>query len=154
MSTIIVLAVAVVVAGWVNRDLIRLKIASVYARVTPKGAPSLPPLHGSVGELRGDAPWALSALPECLRQKLESRGTLRYVQSHLPANVVPIVPPRNLSYGDCTIEVRGRQAFVHRGSDAFRIPPNVQFFRAGDALAMLRVAGGSADLRVYEALSP
>ena len=36
LSTVIVFAVAIVVAGWVNRDLIRIKIASVYARVAPK----------------------------------------------------------------------------------------------------------------------
>lgn len=150
MSTFIVLGVAVVIAGWVNRDLIRLKIASVYARVSPKAGASQPPVGAASQNFHGDAPWALSALPECLRQLSESQGSPGYVRAHLPSNAVPIVPPDNLRYGDCSIDVRGWQAFVHRGSDVFRIPPVADFFRAGVHLVMLRVANGSAELRIYE----
>jgi len=71
ISTAIVLTIAIVVAGWVNRDLIRIKIASVYARVAPKPGPSNSPERAKEAGLAGDAPWALSALPECLTQTSE-----------------------------------------------------------------------------------
>jgi hypothetical protein len=150
MSTVIVLAIAVAIAAWVNRDLIRLKIASVYAKVPPKPGTSQAPVGGSSRSLHGDAPWVLSALPECLRQESESSGTPQYVRAHLPAGSMPIVPPNDLRYGNCTIAVRGWEAYVHRGSDAFRIPPIVQFFKSDNHLVVLRIAGGSADLRVYQ----
>lgn len=150
ISTVIVLAIAVAIAAWVNRDLIRLKIASVYAKVPPKPGTAHAPAGGSSMSLHGDAPWALSAFPECLRQQSESRGTPQYVRTHLPPNSRPIVPPNDVRYGDCTIAVRGWEAFVRRGSDVFRIPPRVEFFNSGNLLVMLRISGGSADLRVYE----
>ena len=43
LSALIVFGVAIAVAGWVNRDLIRIKIASVYARVPPKPEPFADP---------------------------------------------------------------------------------------------------------------
>ena len=154
VSTFIVLAVAIAVAAWVNRDLIRLKIASVYARVPVKPGASPAPAGGSSASLRGDAPWVLSALPECLRQQSDSRGTPLYVRAHVPSNASPIVPPDNVRYGDCQIAVRGWEAFVRRGSDVFRIPPRVQFFKAGALLVVLRIADGTADLRTYRPVTP
>ena len=40
LSTVIVIGTAVVVTAWVNRDLIRIKIAAVYARVPAKAGAS------------------------------------------------------------------------------------------------------------------
>jgi hypothetical protein len=154
LSTFIVLTIAIAIAAWVNRDLIRLKIASVYARVPVKPGESQAPRSGSTAGLRGDAPWALSALPECVRQQSESRGTPLYVRAHVPPNASPIVPPDNLRYGNCTIAVRGWEAFVRRGNDVFRIPPRVQFFKSGNLLVMLRIANGSGDLRIYQPATP
>ena len=154
MSTLIVLAIAIAIAAWVNRDLIRLKIASVYARVPAKPGSSQAPVSASSASLRGDAPWVLSALPDCLRQESESRGTPLYVRAHLPPNASPIVPPDNVRYADCTIAVRGWEAFVRRGNDVFRIPPRVEFFKSGKLLVMLRIADGSADLRTYQPVTP
>jgi hypothetical protein len=152
MSTLIVLSAAVVVAAWVNRDLIRIKIASVYARVAPKRGASMR-LHPSASSsLGGDAPWALSALPECVTQVSKSTGSLRYVRAHLPAGARLVAPPARLTYGDCAISVQGDQAFVRRGSDRFRIPPHVRFYRASGALAMIREAADGIELRVYQAV--
>lgn len=154
MSTFIVLAIAVAIAAWVNRDLIRLKIASVYAPVRPKEGAPRANAGDSASDLRGDAPWALSALPECFRQQSESHGTERYVRAHIPSNAVPIASPHSVRYGDCTINVRASTAYVRRGADLFRIPPSVEFFKSGQLLVMLRVASGSADLRTYEVVTP
>jgi hypothetical protein len=154
MSTVIVLTIGVVVAAWVNRDLIRIKMASVYARVAPKPGASSSVAIGAVAPLSGDAPWALSALPECLTQLSKSSGSTRYVIAHLPKNAVRIAPPARLAFGDCTIAIDGREAFVRRGGDRFRIPPSVQFYRAGAELVMLRAAAGSVELRVYQPEKP
>jgi hypothetical protein len=145
-----VLAVAVTVAGWVNRDLIRIKIASVYAHVSAKPGGPTGPGRATAAPLTGDAPWALSALPECLTQTSESTGSRAYVRAHLPAGAVPIVPPATLHYGDCSVTITGDEAYVRRGNDRLRIPPRVEFYRAHDILAMIRETPQTVELRVYE----
>ena len=150
LSAAIVLSLAIVVAGWVNRDLIRIKIASVYARVYPKPGGATASVRPSDEALTGDAPWALSALPECLTQTSESTGSIEYVRAHLPRGATPVRPPATLVYGDCTISIAGDQAFVRRGSDRLRIPPSVRFYRAEGLLAMVRQTPQGTELRVYE----
>jgi hypothetical protein len=150
LSTIIVVGIAVVVAGWTNRDLIRIKLASVYAHVPPKAGGRNPHERSSAAPLSGDAPWALSALPECLIQTSKSTGSLAYVRAHLPPGASPIVPPATLVYGDCSITIAGEQAYVRRGLDRLRIPPRVQFYRAPGLLALIRLLPDGAELRVYE----
>jgi hypothetical protein len=150
LSAAIVLGIAIVVAGWVNRDLIRIKIASVYLRVPPKLGAAGRREQGMTAPLRGDAPWALSALPECLMQTSESTGSPRYVRAHLPAGAVPIEPPATLAYSDCSIRIVGDEAYVRRGDDRFRIPPSVRFYRADGLLALVRETPGHVELRVYE----
>jgi hypothetical protein len=154
ISTVIVFTVAIVVAGWMNRDLIRIKIASVYASAPPKPLPSSPSGSASTVGLRGDAPWALSALPECLVQTSETTGPEAYALAHLPAGSVPLAAPATLRYGDCTISVTGDEAFVSRGADRFRIPPKVRFYRTARTLGLLRVEGGGSELRVYQPARP
>ncbi|MBV8725809.1 MAG: hypothetical protein JO078_06660 [Candidatus Eremiobacteraeota bacterium] len=150
LSTAIVFGVAVIAAGWFNRDLIRVKIAGVYARAHSKGgAFSGSPAHRNV-PLSGDAPWALSALPECLRQLSKSSGSVPYVRAHLPRDAVAIAPPATLVFGDCTIAIDDDEAYVRRGSDRLRIPPRVRFYRAPGMLALIRDSGGIAELRLYQ----
>lgn len=150
LSTVIVFAVAVVVAGWTHRDLIRIKIASVYAHVPTKAGSASRQEKRKSAALNGDAPWALSALPECLTQTSESTGSQRYVLSHLPPGSVRILPPANLTYGDCSIRIVGDEAYVRRGADLLRIPPRAQFYRAGGLLALMRQSTDRIELRVYE----
>ena len=150
LSTVIVIGTAVLVTAWVNRELIRIKIAAVYARVPAKAGASSAVGPGPVAALRGDAPWALSALPECLRQTSESAGSPAYVRAHLPPNAVQVVPPATLVYGDCTITIAGDEAYVRRGADRLRIPPRVRFYRAAGLLALIREAPTGSQLRVYE----
>jgi hypothetical protein len=150
LSTAIVVGAAMVVAAWVNRDLIRIKIASVYARVPAKAGAAASRGRIAMPALSGDAPWALSALPECLIQTSESAGPLAYVRAHLPPGAAPIVPPATLVYGDCSITIDGNEAFVRRGADRLRIPPRVQFYRAEGLLALIRETAQRAELRVYQ----
>ena len=150
ISTLIVFAVAVLATAYVNRDLIRIKIASVVVHVSPKpAAPNSRESGGSNAPFVGDAPWALSALPDCLIQTQVSNGDLAYVRAQLPSDMQPLVPPATLHYGPCTISVVDGEAIVRRGSDRLRIPPHVQFYRSGEKLALLRTSGSSAELRLY-----
>ena len=150
LSTVIVLSVAVLATAWVNRDLIRIKVGSAYAHVRAKAGGAGAPAPPASAALRGDAPWALSALPECLTQVSESSGPASYVRARLPRGAAPIVPPATLVYGDCTITIAGDQADVRRGADRLRIPPSVQFYRASGLLALMREDSHGAQLRVYE----
>ena len=136
-------------AGWTNRDLIRIRIASAYGRVAakPGGAGDE---RATASPLSGDAPWALSALPECLTQTSESRGPLAYLRAHLPPGAEPVLPPARLVYGDCSVTITGHEAYVRRGADRLRIPPRVQFYRADSLLVLLRRSRDGDELRVYE----
>lgn len=150
LATVIVLGVAIGIAGWTNRDLIRIKIASAYGAANPApgrlGRIGIEPEKG----LHGDAPWALSALPECLVQTSESTGPPAYVRKHLPPGATPVAAPGLLRYGDCTISLTDGEAYVRRGADRFRIPPRVRFYRAPGALALLREGSDGNELRVYQ----
>jgi hypothetical protein len=148
IATVIVLTVVVLATAWENRELIRIRIASTNLPAPPKPADSTG--GGRSNEpFRGDAPWALSALPGCLKQLSITTGTLAFVRSHVPADATPVVPPATLSYGDCTISVTGDEANVRRGNDRFHIPGNVRFFRGPALLAVLRSSGDGNELRLY-----
>lgn len=150
LSTVIVLGVAVIVTAWMNRELIRIKIASVYARVPPKPGAPLTTVTGVNAPFSGDAPWALSALPGCFKQISESKGPFGYVAAHVPAGAERVTPPASLVFGDCTISVVGDEAYVRRGPDRFRIPPHVRFYRGAGVLVMLRQSESGNELRIYE----
>ncbi|HEV7180818.1 MAG TPA: hypothetical protein VGN11_13175 [Candidatus Baltobacteraceae bacterium] len=152
IATGLVLAIVVFSTAWVNRELIRIKIASVDVAVSPKPAEPLAAETRSPTGLRGDAPWALSALPDCVRQSTESRGTHAYVLAHLPAGVSAVPSRTTLRYGPCTISVGDGEAYVTRGPDRLRIPPHIQFYRAPGVLVLVRSSGSNSDLRIYDAL--
>lgn len=142
----------VIVAGYANRERLRLKVASVYASVPPKAAQTPPPSKRRAVAFTGDAPWALSALPECFVQQSKSTSrTLDYVLAHLPKDVRMVRPPQTLQYADCTLRVVGETIYVDRGSDRLRIPPPARLYVGGRHLALLRGSEGGYELRVYEA---
>jgi hypothetical protein len=148
IATVIVLTVVVIATAWENRELIRIRIASTSVPAPLKPADSTGG-GGVTVPFRGDAPWALSALPECLTQLSVSTGRLAYVRSRVPAGATPVVPPATFSYGDCTISVTGDEADVRRGNDRFHIPGSVRFYRGPALLAVLRKSGGGNELRIY-----
>jgi hypothetical protein len=148
IATAIVLAVAVL-ATMGARDIMRLHFRSSNA---PQPQQHL--RYGdSAGEnqasLAGDAPWALSALPDCFIQQAEWTGTATYVDAHLPHGARAIEPGTQLRYGPCTISVRSGEVFVNRGADRFRIPPHAVLYQDGAQLWLLRAAGHSSVLRSY-----
>lgn len=155
----VVATVLVVGAGLIVVALhpFRFTIAVGAGRGTmaPKPAASLQPERRTPRGLRGDAPWALSALPECLIQVQEWHGTLESVRARLAPDAREIAPPATLRYADCTIFVSKRQATVVRGDTRLRIPPFSRFFRLADnGIALVRSTGCerrdcSAVLRIY-----
>lgn len=152
IATGLVLVIAVFVTAWSNRELIRIQISGTNLHVPPKSGEAQE-FHGtSTGALRGDAPWALSALPECLRQRSEATGPRAFVLARVPADVTPVAAGSNLNYGACTISVGNGEAYVTRGPDRLRIPPHVQFYRAPGVLALLRSGGSVYELRIYDAV--
>jgi hypothetical protein len=155
IATFIVLTVAVAVTAWGNRDAIRARIAPTeapshaQAGSTPHSGFEAADRAGG-GSLRGDAPWALSALPDCMEQISVSSGPIAYVRSKLPRGAAVIPPGSQLVYGPCTIFVRDGELLVSRGSDRLRVPPYVTLFQDDDGtLALLRQAGTHGELRIY-----
>jgi hypothetical protein len=147
-----VIAAVAIVAGNAARNKSRLHVASVYASVPPKPVQAPPKTKRHSVAFTGDAPWALSALPECFAPIGKSTGPLKYVLSKIPAGAQMVVPPKNLTYADCTLEIRGETVYVHRGVDRMRIPPPARVYVGGGTLALLRGASGGYELRVYEHL--
>ena len=151
IATVIVLAVVVAVTAYQARDLIRIRIAGGKGEVKPKPQPTVDLTRRHELPWRGgDVPWVLSALPDCLRQTLESSGGEAYVRAHLPPQAEPIAPPATIRYGPCTISIVDGEAYVKRGIDRFHIPPHSQFYRLPHGLALLRTSAGYSDLRLYE----
>ncbi len=149
-ATAIVLVFAVVAAAYFNRDRLRIKLASVYAPVTPKPAPPNPNRTAPPGAFRGTVPWALSALPECFMPTKIIHGARPFVLARLPASAVAIRPPATLHYADCTVRIVGDQAFVARGADRFHIPPHARFYRGrGGSLLLLHWTRRGAILWSY-----
>lgn len=108
------------------------------------------------GAFAGDAPWALSALPECFVQESRTTGPLRFVMAHLPKGATLVLPGRTLTAADCSVFVKGNEVWVWRGKDRLRVPPPSQLYAsgrlsAGGTLALLQGGGRGYDLRVYSA---
>jgi hypothetical protein len=144
-----VLTVAVIIGAFELRDRLRIDVGegrgSGGAR-KPQAA-STPP--APVG-ISGDAPWALSALPECFTQLSLDRGPRKFLLAHLPAHSVAIPPHTTLNFSDCTIFTKNDEVYVHRGRDAFRIPAPARLYQTPGSLSLLRMAEGAGELRVYQ----
>ncbi|HEY3676410.1 MAG TPA: hypothetical protein VGK84_10515 [Candidatus Tumulicola sp.] len=150
LSTVLVLSVAVIVAGWALRDRLRINVGEGRGSGPPKPQASSTPRAQS--GLAGDAPWALAALPECFEQLRTDTGPRAFLLAHLPAGSAPVAPPAHLVYADCTILVRDDEVYVHRGRDVLRIPPPARLYRSAGTLSLLRTTGGGGELRVYQPL--
>jgi hypothetical protein len=145
--------VGIIVAGYANREKLALKMRSVAVRIAPKPGPLQAP-DKRPASFGGDAPWALSALPECFKQTSESTSiTLPYVLAHLPKGMTMVRPPATLHYADCTIHVVGDELHVERGADRMRVPPAARLYSDGNGLALLRADGGRYQLRVYKVVT-
>lgn len=121
---------------------------SARASGTPSAARSQgPDSTATSGALAGDAPWALSALPDCAHQHMEARGRPRHVQAMIPHDAQRI--DGRLEAGPCVLDVTSRGIEVRRGQDHLRIPPPARLLHADDRYYLYEENRKGAVLRVY-----
>jgi hypothetical protein len=151
-ATVIVLGASILFASGLGRGR-DLAVKSVPARGTPS-----PPRHEAASTFRpggvtGNAPWALSAVPECFRQESEVRGAAAFVSGSLPPGARPLLAGTVVAVADCRLLVGASTLTLERGGERLVVPPDTRAYAAGGRLAVLRRAGGTADLRVYRRVS-
>ena len=160
IATVLVVGTAVAVTAYYQYHL-HIVVRGGRATMPPRASSSAPPSAHRTQGLRGPAPWALSALPECLIQTQEWKGSLAFVRSHLPPGAHEVRPWTVLHYGDCVVFVSRDQAVVHRGNDWLEIPPVAHLYtfavfpsdaQSGVALIASKCAASqcTAVLRVYQ----
>jgi hypothetical protein len=153
IATVIVLVVSVVATAWSSRNFMRFRLGESNHSAPAQHVSSAPPEQSRILAVRGDAPWALSALPDCFRQQSESTGSVAYVRAKIPADARPIPEGTRLVYGSCALFVGDDVVLVDRGADRMRIPPHATLYRAGTSLALLRITGQTAVLRTYDVVT-
>ncbi len=147
-ATILVVG-ALIVGGLFNRT--HKPGDAVYGQAT--GTPSAPQPHpspsGTPLGVHGNAPWALSALPECFVQLKKVRGPYAFVGARLPRTMRRIPAGYALKVADCTLHVGARLGVVDRGTEHLVIPPDARFYSATTHVGLLRRTGNFAELRLY-----
>jgi hypothetical protein len=116
---------------------------------TPGPAQNTDPSAATPGAVSGDAPWALSALPECFHQLSQRSGTPAFARAEFPHGARLVGPGQRLRVADCTLDVARDSAVVVRGDNRFVVPPAARFFVAGPDVVLDRAAGGRVEVRVY-----
>ncbi len=123
---------------------------SARASGTPSASRALSLEHPTPASLGGDAPWALSALPDCARQHSEDRGSAATVRAKIPSGATAV--DASVHAGACTINVTASGIFVQRGSDRLRIPPPARLLHWDDRYYLYEEDRKGAVLRVYSFL--
>ncbi len=155
-TVLVVLFVGIVVGfGQAGR---RLDVRS--PDVEHPGSPSRPRAaaalaSGATAEpFDADAPWALSALPECYAQIGSLRDFPDVVRRHVPRVAEPLPAGSTLRTGTCALDVGPRGLTIRRGPDRFRVGGVQRFFLTrdpahGEVLVLLRQGDGLPELRRY-----
>jgi hypothetical protein len=149
IATAIVVSFGVILAAF-HRPGRELRVASVQST----GSPS-PPRREAASRYsppppNGNAPWALSALPECFHQEHEFHGTPASVGAHLPRTARLVPRGTRLRASDCTVVVGDRVVDVVRGNETLRVPPVASLYALPrDRFALLREDAYGAVLRLY-----
>jgi hypothetical protein len=101
--------------------------------------------------MTGDAPWALSAVPECFRQEESDVGSPAFAHPHIPHGARPLARTgtERLVTADCTLDVTGATAELRRGDTVLRIPAPSTFSVAGRILVLDRREGPRERVRLY-----
>jgi hypothetical protein len=128
-----------------------LRMASVQTTSSPSPPRRQAASTFAPGPLTGDAPWALSAVPECFHQVWEARGSLPFTLSHLPRDAAPLRAGATAAAADCVVYVRTHDVLLVRGSERLRVPPRATLYVLPEdaGLALLRSDGGSNEARIY-----
>lgn len=146
------LAATLIVAAFVFAVTLR-KQGSTDIQVSARasGTPSAPreqaDQKASPSSVRGDAPWALSALPECARQDAETRGPVAFVRRAIPPGAREV--RGHLQAGPCSIDVSEDGIRVVRGNDLMLVPPPVRLLESKGRYFLYEQNRKDAVLRVY-----
>jgi len=122
----------------------------ISARASGTPSPARSELGGKAapsGALRGEAPWALSALPDCARQHSESHGPAEQIAARIPAGAHEL--HGRVIAGPCTLDVSSAGILVERGQDRLRIPPPARLLEYNDRYYLYTEQKKAADLRIY-----
>ena len=92
---------SLVVAAHFSRPAKPIETASVQSSGTPSAPRAQATFTVPPRGVHGEAPWALSALPECFEQEAEAHGPLAFVRAHLPAGMHAVIAPSVLDAADC-----------------------------------------------------
>jgi hypothetical protein len=149
ISTALVVTLCII-ASAIHRASHELRVASVEST----GSPSPPRRQGaapySPPPPNGNAPWAMSALPECFHQDRELHGTRAFVRAHVPAGARLLPRGTTLHSGDCTVIVGDRAVEVVRGDERLRVPPVAALYALPRGrFGLLRDDPAGSVLRVY-----
>ena len=122
-----------------------------YATATGTPGPAQRDLdaHPTPVAVQGEAPWALSALPECFTQLASRSGPAAYARTRIPRDARRVSGESTLHVVDCTLEVRSDWAVVERGENRLLIPGIARFYVAGNRLILDRAQARHEDVRVY-----
>ncbi len=96
----------------------------------------------------GEAPWALSAVPECFHETASFAGPPAFARAHLPRGARRL-RARSYTVADCRLHIFVDSAELKRGDDDLRIPAPARFYIAGGRLVLDQEAGQREEVRFY-----
>ncbi|HLI97146.1 MAG TPA: hypothetical protein VKT72_13840 [Candidatus Baltobacteraceae bacterium] len=145
------LAAFVVVGVYWNRENLAIRIKSVFVPVPPKAAQTPPPSKRVESAFVANVGWAFSALPECFTQTERVNGPPKYVLARVPQGATMLRPGAVIDAADCHVAVTSDTVVITRGTDRLSVPPIARLYNVpGGSIALLRVANGGYELRVYQ----
>jgi hypothetical protein len=151
IATAIVLLAGIVAGALHKSGGPELRIASVQSTASPSPPRAQATTSHGPRPPSGDAPWAMSAVPECFRQRREVHGPTAYVRKALPASARPVAAGTTVVASDCTLRVGTDSLELHRGSESLRVPPEATLYAlGGNEYALFRSDEHGVVLRFYE----
>ena len=97
----------------------------------------------------GEAPWALSAVPECFEQVRLVRGPASRTRVRLPPGSTHLRAGSVVWVADCKVTVLAREVRLARGTDRLIVPPLAAAYAAGNRLTVVRRFSNQVDVRYY-----
>ncbi len=145
-SAIVLGGIALFAPRWAHAP---LEIASV--RASPGGAAGATnaPDERPHGALNLEAAWALSALPECLRECAVRRGGEAEIRARLPARSERLAAGTVVTSGACRVIAGALDVRVERSGDRLRVPPPSELYASGEGLALVERRRNVTTLRTY-----
>lgn len=116
---------------------------------TPGPAQRDPWRGAAAAPVTGDAPWALSAVPECFRERSLARGSLAFVRAHVPVGARTVPLGTIVTVADCRVTVGARGIFVSRGDNVLRVPAPAKLSLLGATLVLETRDGARGEVRTY-----